>query len=244
MASPPRRRPISTSRSTSSRSPRPPSSARCRRRPTTTTRSASPTRPRPGATGCSTAWPRTTTSRREQADAAKAQPIAPAASTRPDTLVGSEWFADEVKRELIDHYGNDVATEGGLAVRTTLDPALQARGRSQAARRADRIRPPARQLARSGGAAQRHRGAEDRLAHPARRRRQATRHAARLAARRGARRAGGLRPARLARYRLRPRRHAAGAEARHDLSVRHVLGPPQRRGAAPRRRHRPRRATW
>jgi penicillin-binding protein 1A len=61
----------------------------------------------------------------EQAAAAKAEPIAPAPYSRPETLVGSEWFAEEVKRELIDHYGNDVATEGGLSVRTTLDPTLQ-----------------------------------------------------------------------------------------------------------------------
>ena len=60
-----------------------------------------------------------------QAASAKAEPIAPATYTRQEMLPGSEWFSEEVRRELIDHYGNDVATEGGLAVRTTLDPTLQ-----------------------------------------------------------------------------------------------------------------------
>ncbi len=61
----------------------------------------------------------------EQAAAAKAEPIAPTAYSRTEIAPGSEWFSDEVRRELIDHYGMQGATEGGLSVRTTLDPTLQ-----------------------------------------------------------------------------------------------------------------------
>jgi penicillin-binding protein 1A len=41
-------------------------------------------------------------------------------------LFASEYFAEEVRRELIGRYGNDALYEGGLSVRTTLDPRLQA----------------------------------------------------------------------------------------------------------------------
>ena len=58
------------------------------------------------------------------ADAAKATPINPAPFRRPDVVAGAEWFGEEVRRELVDDYGNDVLT-GGYIVRTSLDPALQ-----------------------------------------------------------------------------------------------------------------------
>ncbi len=60
-----------------------------------------------------------------QADAAKATPIDAAPFRRPDEVVGGEWFAEEVRRELVDTYGNDVLT-GGYIIRTSLDPQLQA----------------------------------------------------------------------------------------------------------------------
>ncbi len=62
----------------------------------------------------------------EQAAAAKAGPVVTGQFHRPDTVAGSEWFADEVRHELIDRFGIDAATEGGLVVHTSLDPALQA----------------------------------------------------------------------------------------------------------------------
>ncbi|RED53659.1 penicillin-binding protein 1A [Aestuariispira insulae] len=39
--------------------------------------------------------------------------------------VDAKYFVEEVRRELADHYGERGVTEGGLSVRTTLDPALQ-----------------------------------------------------------------------------------------------------------------------
>ncbi|MBV8522508.1 MAG: PBP1A family penicillin-binding protein [Acetobacteraceae bacterium] len=61
----------------------------------------------------------------EQALAAKAQPVVPSQFHRPEPIPGSEWFAEEVRRRLIDRFGADTSTQGGLTVRTTLDPSLQ-----------------------------------------------------------------------------------------------------------------------
>ena len=41
-------------------------------------------------------------------------------------FVVADFFVEEVRRELIDRYGEDGLYEGGLSVRTTLDPRLQA----------------------------------------------------------------------------------------------------------------------
>ena len=61
----------------------------------------------------------------EQAAAAKAEPIIPAEFRRPPPIPGANWFVEEVRRELIARFGADVTTQGGLMVRTSLDPALQ-----------------------------------------------------------------------------------------------------------------------
>ena len=47
----------------------------------------------------------------------------------PRDVIASEYFAREVRRELIGRYGNDALYEGGLSVRTTLDPRMQALAR-------------------------------------------------------------------------------------------------------------------
>jgi len=60
-----------------------------------------------------------------QAAAAKAEPITPHEFRRPPPIPAGDWFAEEVRRQLIKDFGQDVATQGGLMVRTTLDPALQ-----------------------------------------------------------------------------------------------------------------------
>jgi len=60
----------------------------------------------------------------EAADA-KAAPIAPASFRRAETLVGGEYFTEDVRRWMVDKFGADRTTQGGLVVRTTLDPALQ-----------------------------------------------------------------------------------------------------------------------
>ena len=61
----------------------------------------------------------------EQAAAAKAEPIIPAEFRRPPPIPGANWFVEEVRRELISRFGADVTTQGGLMVRTSLDPVLQ-----------------------------------------------------------------------------------------------------------------------
>src|SRR6185437_3334714 len=61
-----------------------------------------------------------------QANAAKAEAIVPAEFHRPQPIPGADWFAEEVRRELIARFGADVTTQGGLMVRTSLDPTLQA----------------------------------------------------------------------------------------------------------------------
>lgn len=60
---------------------------------------------------------------------AKAQPLDVAPRRGGSYLFASEYFAEEVRREMIDRYGNDALYEGGLSVRTTLDPKLQALAR-------------------------------------------------------------------------------------------------------------------
>src|SRR5579863_8070798 len=60
-----------------------------------------------------------------QAVAARAEPLAvhPRVLT-PDSIAGG-FFAEEVRRELLDRYGEKKLYEGGLSVRTTLDPKMQ-----------------------------------------------------------------------------------------------------------------------
>jgi penicillin-binding protein 1A len=60
---------------------------------------------------------------------AKAQPLNVVPRRGGSYLFASEYFAEEVRREMIDRYGNDALYEGGLSVRTTLDPKLQALAR-------------------------------------------------------------------------------------------------------------------
>ena len=60
-----------------------------------------------------------------QAAAAKADPIAPSEFRRPPPIPAADWFAEEVRRQLIARFGQDNATQGGLVVRTSLDPVLQ-----------------------------------------------------------------------------------------------------------------------
>lgn len=61
---------------------------------------------------------------REQADAARAEPLL-AKDRRQIEFVSANYFAEEVRRELQRLYGNDALYQGGLSVRTSLDPHLQ-----------------------------------------------------------------------------------------------------------------------
>ncbi len=60
-----------------------------------------------------------------EAETAKAEPLIPTAFSRPGPVPGSEWFSEEVRRELIERYGQAQTMQGGLVVQTSLDPKLQ-----------------------------------------------------------------------------------------------------------------------
>ncbi|WP_040304803.1 penicillin-binding protein 1A [Ahrensia sp. R2A130] len=54
---------------------------------------------------------------------------------RKNTFVASgEYFSEEVRREIIDRYGNDALYEGGLSIRTTLEPDMQAKAKAALSR--------------------------------------------------------------------------------------------------------------
>lgn len=61
----------------------------------------------------------------EEAVAAKSAPVLPSAFRRPEILAGGEYFTEDVRRWLVDKFGADRTTQGGLMVRTTIDPTLQ-----------------------------------------------------------------------------------------------------------------------
>jgi penicillin-binding protein 1A len=61
-----------------------------------------------------------------QVATAKADPVVPSEFRRPPPIPGAEWFTEEVRRQLISRFGQEATTQGGLMVRTSLDPALQA----------------------------------------------------------------------------------------------------------------------
>ena len=44
-------------------------------------------------------------------------------------LFAGEYFTEEVRREIIARYGEDALYEGGLSVRTTLDPRVTTEAR-------------------------------------------------------------------------------------------------------------------
>ena len=62
---------------------------------------------------------------KEEGEAAKAQPLGVIKRTTGPKIFASEYFAEEVRREILDRFGEDKLYGGGLSVRTTLDPRLQ-----------------------------------------------------------------------------------------------------------------------
>ncbi|GAA3670605.1 MULTISPECIES: penicillin-binding protein 1A [Acetobacter] len=60
-----------------------------------------------------------------EARMAEAEPLVSISYSRPGPAPGSEWFAEEVRRELLEKYGQDVTMQGGLDVHTSLDLPLQ-----------------------------------------------------------------------------------------------------------------------
>jgi len=61
----------------------------------------------------------------EEATKAKAEDLGVTPRRRGNYLFAGEYFTEEVRREIIARYGEDALYEGGLSVRTTLDPRLQ-----------------------------------------------------------------------------------------------------------------------
>ncbi len=59
-----------------------------------------------------------------EAAAAKAEPLV-TRSRAPTEFVTADYFTESVRRELIRRYGEETLYEGGLSVRTTVDPVLQ-----------------------------------------------------------------------------------------------------------------------
>ena len=60
----------------------------------------------------------------EQAELAKSQPLDVQQTSGSDNA-NAPYFTEEVRRQLADIYGSTTLYEGGLSVRTTLNPSLQ-----------------------------------------------------------------------------------------------------------------------
>jgi penicillin-binding protein 1A len=61
----------------------------------------------------------------QDADAARKAPLDITVRPTGAHIFAAEYFAEEVRREIYDRYGEKKLYEGGLSVRTTLDPKLQ-----------------------------------------------------------------------------------------------------------------------
>ncbi|MAU98448.1 MAG: penicillin-binding protein [Fulvimarina sp.] len=66
----------------------------------------------------------------EEAAAAKEKPIKVNPRPSGTYLASSQYFTEDVRREIVQRYGSKALYEGGLSVRTTLDPALQKEARA------------------------------------------------------------------------------------------------------------------
>ncbi|WFS02056.1 penicillin-binding protein 1A [Rhizobium tumorigenes] len=60
---------------------------------------------------------------------AKKQPLGVVTRRSGGTVVAADFFSEEVRRQIIDKYGDKQLYEGGLSVRTSLDPQLQIEAR-------------------------------------------------------------------------------------------------------------------
>ncbi len=65
----------------------------------------------------------------EEGEEAKAQPLRVDPRQKGARIFAAEFFAEEVRRDLYTRYGEEQLYGGGLSVRTTLDPVLQAYAR-------------------------------------------------------------------------------------------------------------------
>ncbi len=67
---------------------------------------------------------------RDEGDKAKAEPLGVTPRRSGTYVFAGEYFTEEVRREIIARYGENALYEGGLSVRTTLDPRMQRQARS------------------------------------------------------------------------------------------------------------------
>ncbi|MBB4066740.1 penicillin-binding protein 1A [Gellertiella hungarica] len=63
---------------------------------------------------------------RADGEDAKKQPLGVVARRSGTYIMASDFFAEEVRRQVIERYGDKALYEGGLSIRTSLDPTLQA----------------------------------------------------------------------------------------------------------------------
>ena len=63
--------------------------------------------------------------KRADAEAAKKQPLGVNPRTVSPNQIAAGYFAEEIRRELQDRYGEKKLLEGGLSVRATVDPKMQ-----------------------------------------------------------------------------------------------------------------------
>jgi penicillin-binding protein 1A len=63
--------------------------------------------------------------RQQEADKARKEPLSVTPRPTGAHIFAAEYFAEEVRREVYERYGEKKLYEGGLSVRTTLDPKLQ-----------------------------------------------------------------------------------------------------------------------
>jgi penicillin-binding protein 1A len=64
-----------------------------------------------------------------EADKARKDPMTVTSRTNAAHIFAGEYFAEEVRRDVFERYGEKKLYEGGLSVRTTLDPKLQVMAR-------------------------------------------------------------------------------------------------------------------
>lgn len=66
----------------------------------------------------------------DEAEEAKKQDLGVNPRRGSSYIASANYFSEEVRREIISRYGEDALYEGGLSIRTTLDPKLQIKARA------------------------------------------------------------------------------------------------------------------
>ena len=67
--------------------------------------------------------------KKEEAEAAKKEPLTVSPRSISPNSIASGYFAEGVRRDIADRYGEETLYEGGLLIRSTLDPQMQAMAR-------------------------------------------------------------------------------------------------------------------